>query len=745
MSILLIAILIIISSTNLIDSLDYDLDEIIEGNLDEDISIYGNSEIDEDFDTLSNEDVEITSMEEFDEAVDQGNLNEKTSVKDGEVCVGNECKSEGLWKRLIGWIKNIFKGRTGNVVLTENKVNNIVYKLNAVNWDYTRRYVPSLSEWYDERVKAPNTGGQWCSYNGKQCYDYLDSTKSSSLSVETVSGRAPSYTTVYGYRLNKNTKIKITIKDIETNVIVAEKEFDMTETELASHHRNSDGSEIIALDPQFERAFRWETKTPIQKWFGDLDLIPYKKYEINASMSDYFTELLEAEKVTFSFVSNVFTHKGDYIKDLMLKSKYLRKIPEIKSTILGPIYSYHSQAGADKQKINENYEIIRPYRGYLNPSMNAGEGIFKFSVNPPKLQNYYPGEETSLEELSKNIYGGDRLNLDSDKMYAFKYEKNVGGGYLDVRCNPMKTISYDELRETLSDGSFKIIPARGRLSIACTWQNSESKYTLEINQFLMNKDKNYMENQIPDIVVQDYKDNYVKPVLNKYLNWYPPTILPQIEDGTTPPQDNPVSYWRFDGNLDDEIGGVSSNIVGNAEYTSDAISGQAIQVGESGHIEIQETQATDISQTNAYTISGWFKLNTGDATGNSFFWSDYTWNKSGYLSIVFSRDQKFYYYNTHKDSQGNQFKIMKINMFTEDFTDKWHHLVQQAYIVNGKTIIKIYLDGALRGSSEFENTEGFVNEPNNLKLAVDLDGIVDEVKIWNYALSENEINQEFER
>ncbi|MBT4166223.1 hypothetical protein HOE04_04265, partial [archaeon] len=53
--------------------------------------------------------------------------------------------------------------------------------------------------------------------------------------------------------------------------------------------------------------------------------------------------------------------------------------------------------------------------------------------------------------------------------------------------------------------------------------------------------------------------------------------------------------------------------------------------------------------------------------------------------------------------------------------------------------------GALRGSSEFENTEGFVNEPNNLKLAVDLDGIVDEVKIWNYALSENEINQEFER
>ena len=140
------------------------------------------------------------------------------------------------------------------------------------------------------------------------------------------------------------------------------------------------------------------------------------------------------------------------------------------------------------------------------------------------------------------------------------------------------------------------------------------------------------------------------------------------------------------------------------------------------------------------------KLKSKELAKDRFFWEDQTWSESGYMAIIYGGNQGLYYYNTHKDSNGDQFKTMNvINVALSNFADKWVHIVQQSDIEDGKVTNRLYINGELKDSREFENAESLVNNPNkNLRLALDLHGQIDEVKIWQEALSEDQIKTEYE-
>ncbi|MBT4165565.1 LamG domain-containing protein [archaeon] len=210
---------------------------------------------------------------------------------------------------------------------------------------------------------------------------------------------------------------------------------------------------------------------------------------------------------------------------------------------------------------------------------------------------------------------------------------------------------------------------------------------------------------------------------------------------------DPVAYYNFNegggtriddskGNNND-YGTITDGTWDNSDYVSGTSS---LKIGESGYIEIHETQDLDISITDAYTISGWFKLEPGELSKNRYFWIDYVSGISGYSAIIFGGDQDFFYYNTDKDSNGDDhFRILGNIQGLSEFTVDWHHLVQQAYIENGKVMNRVYIDNALK-SPAIHDAVGLVSDSTgNLKLAEDLDGLIDEVIIWDYALSPQQI------
>ncbi|MBT4165679.1 hypothetical protein HOE04_01425 [archaeon] len=113
--------------------------------------------------------------------------------------------------------------------------------------------------------------------------------------------------------------------------------------------------------------------------------------------------------------------------------------------------------------------------------------------------------------------------------------------------------------------------------------------------------------------------------------------------------DSLIAHYNF--NEGSGVGVVDSVGDNDGVLNGDAvrIDGGIIDIGTSGYIEIKETSVMDISLTDEYTISGRFKLSSEETAGSRYFWSDYSWMNSGFIAIIFPRDQKFYYYNTHKD------------------------------------------------------------------------------------------------
>ena len=159
--------------------------------------------------------------------------------------------------------------------------------------------------------------------------------------------------------------------------------------------------------------------------------------------------------------------------------------------------------------------------------------------------------------------------------------------------------------------------------------------------------------------------------------------------------------------------------------------------------------ALDTSWDGPWTVAGWYKILTNPTSGNSenFFeiiqgdsttggdsYMDY-WDNSGTLTLEATR-----YSNGIPNVDDHLFYATNLG------TSVFHHIVMEydgtnilLYLDGAKVGTKASSHGSTCGACSYKNKYRFLLSSGNVKLS----GVSDEVQVWNRALSDAEINLDY--
>ncbi|MEK6860049.1 MAG: LamG domain-containing protein [Nanoarchaeota archaeon] len=201
-----------------------------------------------------------------------------------------------------------------------------------------------------------------------------------------------------------------------------------------------------------------------------------------------------------------------------------------------------------------------------------------------------------------------------------------------------------------------------------------------------------------------------------------------------------IAYYPFEGNANDMGGNGNHGIVYGTGATFSLDSGR---IGEGLKFNginnyVNVSNSVDFSNLPGLTISVWIKPSTIPVKWEGII--DKGYNSS---FIIGKRDTiNEFGFGIGKNGDTNFITT------TGALDNNWHHISATA---NGN-ILKIYIDGVLN----YTAPQTVLIGNNNYSLVIGADmstypsqkwfnGSIDEVKIWNYALSDNEINREYRR
>lgn len=202
-----------------------------------------------------------------------------------------------------------------------------------------------------------------------------------------------------------------------------------------------------------------------------------------------------------------------------------------------------------------------------------------------------------------------------------------------------------------------------------------------------------------------------------------------------------VSWWSAEGNANDVIDGNLGTLINGATFGPGKV-GQAFSFdGIDDRVEVQSSSNLDI--TGPITITAWFRLIEADYSSPiAAKWGDSMWGTAGYGLFVQGG-----YVEIDLSSDGFQhYEILTPYPFP---LNEWHHL---AGVYDG-SVEKLYVDGVLVaeqtiGSINIHQTPapftmGSYSYPDFTHFSGPLKGAIDEVRIYNTALSPAEIQDIF--
>jgi hypothetical protein len=202
------------------------------------------------------------------------------------------------------------------------------------------------------------------------------------------------------------------------------------------------------------------------------------------------------------------------------------------------------------------------------------------------------------------------------------------------------------------------------------------------------------------------------------------------------PTEGLIAYYPFNGNANDESGNGNNGTINGATLTSDRFSSPNKAYDFVGNDE-NNIAISPFIPPEIISISIWFKPITNGPGGNL-------------RSVIFSNQQMFVNHDAINiimedgkihfallNSSGGEYGILSNNTIT---LNQWHHLV--CIIDSGKNM-KIFLDNIAQNQTiSWTGMYNGLNVTNigNVYLDNDnFDGSLDDVRIYNRALSESEI------
>jgi len=193
-----------------------------------------------------------------------------------------------------------------------------------------------------------------------------------------------------------------------------------------------------------------------------------------------------------------------------------------------------------------------------------------------------------------------------------------------------------------------------------------------------------------------------------------------------------VSWWRFEGNAQDEVG--DNNGVANGATQTDGKFGKAYAFdGADDYINITNDVSLQLENSN-FTIATWVYLNDYTAVWKSFVTKGNIFNFVDGYGLATLNDAPFF--GTRYSSAASTNTLS---------SDNWYHITGTHDFNNaGNTIIKIYINGDLDREEVLASTSSTLTNDHLLigtdeNIVWDFNGKIDEFMIFNTTLSEDDI------
>jgi serine/threonine protein kinase/Flp pilus assembly protein TadD len=199
-----------------------------------------------------------------------------------------------------------------------------------------------------------------------------------------------------------------------------------------------------------------------------------------------------------------------------------------------------------------------------------------------------------------------------------------------------------------------------------------------------------------------------------------------------------IAWWRFD-QMEDRVtlnslgSGLDGRLVGGAHIISDVVRGNVLSLdGDGDYVNCGNNPTFDI--TNSITISAWIKVDTFNKRWHAVVTKgDTAWR------LQRNRDTDNIAFScTGLDVPSDQYSSVRGKRDVND--GKWHHI---AGVYDGKKLY-LYVDGELdvsasaTGSIDSNGWEVLIGE-NAEQPGREWNGLIDDIRIYSYALSEDEI------
>jgi len=229
-------------------------------------------------------------------------------------------------------------------------------------------------------------------------------------------------------------------------------------------------------------------------------------------------------------------------------------------------------------------------------------------------------------------------------------------------------------------------------------------------------------------------------------------VYTNVAKASPPVTDNLISYWTFDtGDITDETvtdvwGDNDGTIMGDRQIVEGHIDDALKFDGEDDYIEIPESETLDI--TDVITVEAWMKTSKkGDYAGIVTKWNSGNGGDAGQAFSLLMDITGAGGFLCNADNQADNF----LHGVEEINDGQWHHVVATADRGGGTNNLKLYVDGVL--DAEVPASGTIITLTNTLVMIGThditagvkwFDGLIDEVRIYNQVLSEDEIQHNLE-
>lgn len=210
----------------------------------------------------------------------------------------------------------------------------------------------------------------------------------------------------------------------------------------------------------------------------------------------------------------------------------------------------------------------------------------------------------------------------------------------------------------------------------------------------------------------------------------------------------PAGYWKFDDGsgataVDSSGNGNNGTLINGPNWTTGQVNGALNFNGDDDYISVSRNSSLDVT---TFTIAGWVKL-TNVATANQFvFWNGNTASPWGGWGLAINRSSVLGCDVGEiclwvSQNSGSNFDYVEVP-HNLTVNDKWYHIA--ATWNNSTKTATYYVDGTPIGSATSSYAVVMGSSPNTYAgrgaSAGYFNGAMDEVRVYNYALSAAEIS-----